>query len=144
MNKKAFCTKGIIIFDGYCNLCSGLVQFLIKRDSKDCFRFISLQSESAKQILSPFRILSDYSESIILIADDKIHTKSDAVLKIASLLGGFWVLFSVFKIVPGFIRDYFYDLIAKHRYKWFGKKKNCFIPTESQQHKFDFGGLLHK
>jgi len=136
--------KAILIFDGYCNLCSGLVQFIIKRDKKDFFRFVALQSDKASQILLPFNLPLNYSDSVILILGDKIFLKSDAVLKITPKLGGFWFLFSALKIIPKPIRDFFYDLIAKHRYKWFGMKKNCFIPAENQQHKFYFSEILHK
>jgi len=135
MNQK-ISNKAILIFDGYCNLCSSLVQFIIKRDKKDFFRFVALQSEKASQLLLQFNLPVNYSESVILILDDKIFVRSDAALKIAQKLNGLWFLFSVFKIVPKPIRDFFYDLIAKHRYRIFGKKENCMIPSEENRNKF--------
>lgn len=135
MNQK-ISNNAILIFDGYCNLCSGIVQFIIKRDKKDFFRFVALQSDRASQILLPFNLPLNYSDSVILILDDKVFLKSDAAIKIALKLSGFWFLFSALKIIPKPIRDFFYDLIAKHRYSLFGKKEECMIPSEQNRNKF--------
>lgn len=136
MNQPNIQNKGIIIFDGYCNLCSGLVQFLIKRDTNDYFRFTSLQSNSSKQIFITYQIPINYNESIILLIEKKVYLKSDAVLEIASKLGGIWSLFKVFRIIPKNIRDFLYDLIAKYRYQVFGKKQHCMVFSENYKSKF--------
>ncbi|OFX84338.1 MAG: hypothetical protein A2W99_01060 [Bacteroidetes bacterium GWF2_33_16] len=136
MSQQIFENKGLIIFDGYCNLCSSLVHFIIRKDKKDFFRFVALQSESIKHITLPFNLPSNYSESIILIIDDKIFFKSDAVLKIAAKLGGTCSILPGLRIIPKPIRDFLYDLIAKYRYKLFGKKNKCVIPTDNLKHKF--------
>jgi len=128
--------KNYIIFDGICNLCNESVQFLIMLDKKDMFRFIPLQSEKAKQIISCFEENNKISDTIILIQDNKLFVKSDAVLYIAKLLGYPWKFFYFLKFVPKFIRDWIYELIAKNRYQWFGKKSACMIPTNDIKSKF--------
>ncbi|MGE0089555.1 MAG: thiol-disulfide oxidoreductase DCC family protein [Bacteroidales bacterium] len=128
--------KSIIIFDGYCNLCSGLVRFLIKQDKKDNFRFVSLQSDRTRELLSPFNIPEKIDETVILLNENKIYLKSDAVLKIASIIGGVWIIFKPAQLIPKQIRDFIYDRIAKNRYRIFGKKQNCTIGMEDYNYKF--------
>lgn len=136
MNQVNIQNKGIIIFDGYCNLCSGLVNFLIKIDKKDYFRFAPLQSDWTRRILASHAISINYNESIILLIENKIFLKSDAVLEIISKLTGFWHFFKVFRIIPKPIRDYLYDFVAKYRYRIFGKKQTCMVGTEINRYKF--------
>jgi len=136
MNQQNIQHKGLIIFDGYCNLCSGLVQFLINRDKKDYFRFLSLQSDLTQKILASHKIPVNYNESIILIIENKLFFKSDAVLKITDKLGRFWVIFKVLRIIPKPMRDFLYDLVAKYRYKIFGKKQICMVSSENYRYKF--------
>lgn len=125
----------IIFFDGVCNLCNNSVQFIIKRDKKNKFKFASLQSSFAKNNLSK-HIDVDKLESIVLLNEDKLYTKSAAALLIARELSGMWPIFYVFIIIPPFIRDWFYNIIAKNRYRIFGKKDSCMIPSPAFTEKF--------
>ena len=125
----------IIFFDGVCNLCNNSVQFIIKRDKKNKFKFASLQSSFAKSNLSK-HIDVDKLESIVLLNEDKLYSKSTAALLIARELSGMWPMFYVFIIIPSFIRDWFYNVIAKNRYRIFGKKDSCMIPSPAFKEKF--------
>lgn len=127
----------IILFDGVCNLCNGAVQFVIKRDQKDLFRFAALQSEIGQQLVKERGIDTETIDSIILIEPNvAYYTKSTAALKIAEDLNGLWSLLSIFLWVPEGIRNIVYDFIAKNRYKWYGKKQECMIPTPDLKNKF--------
>jgi predicted DCC family thiol-disulfide oxidoreductase YuxK len=119
----------IILFDDFCNLCSGSVQFIIKHDPKRIFRFASLQSEFGKKVLEQFHLPANELNSFILLENGKIYTRSTAALRVTKKLKGFWKLLYGFIIVPPFIRDAVYTLIANNRYKWFGKKETCWLPT---------------
>ncbi len=126
----------IILFDGVCNLCNSSVVFAIKRDKSDVFRFAALQSEVGEKLVSKFNIDTSKTDSIILIDDEKYYEKSSAALRIAKHLSGGWPLLYFFIIIPKFIRDSVYNFIAKNRYKWYGKKESCMIPTPELQAKF--------
>lgn len=129
--------KKIILFDGVCNLCDSAVQFIIKHDKNDVFRFISLQSELGQEITAYLGIDSRNLDSIILYQPGyAYYHKSQAVFEIAKELGGIYSLISVFSFLPISITDYMYDYIAKNRYKWYGKKESCLIPTKELQSKF--------
>ena len=129
--------KKIILFDGVCNLCNGSVQFVIKRDKKDVFRYAAIQSEVGEQLITERHIDTNQVDSIILIEPGVAYfTKSDAALEIAGELGGLWKLTSVFKWIPKSIRDVIYDFVARNRYKWFGKQESCMIPTPELKAKF--------
>ncbi|MCM5662905.1 thiol-disulfide oxidoreductase DCC family protein [Galbibacter mesophilus] len=130
--------KKIILFDGVCNLCNNSVQFVIKRDTKNVFQFASLQSDIGMKLLAERNIDPNETDSIVLIEPNiAYYTKSDAAIEIAKELGGGWQLLSVFDyILPKSIRDTIYDFIAKNRYKWFGKKEACPLPTPEQKAKF--------
>ncbi len=122
--------KKIILFDGVCNLCNSAINFVIQRDKKDTFRYAALQSEIGKKLIAERNIDITKIDSILLI-DPKLayYHKSTAAIHIAKQLSGFYPLLSVFLILPKFLRDWIYDIIAKNRYKWFGKKESCMIPT---------------
>lgn len=126
----------IILFDGVCSLCNGAVTYIIKRDKKNVFKFAALQSEIGKELVSKFKIDTSKVDSIILIDGEKHYEKSSAALHIAKHLSGAYPLLFGFIIMPEFIRDSFYDYIAKNRYKWFGKKESCMIPTLELKSKF--------
>ena len=128
--------KLIILFDGVCNLCNNSIQFIIKRDKKQHFLFASLQSDAAQDILLQFQLKNSDFDSIIFIENGKIYQKSTAILKISTYLGGLWKLNYGFIIIPKFIRDTIYSFIAKNRYKWFGKKNVCMIPTKELKIRF--------
>mgnify|MGYP000856025301 FL=1 len=126
----------IILFDGVCNLCNDAVQFVIKHDPKEKFRFASLQGNNGQKLLRQFQLPANTFNSFVLIQDGKAYTKSTAALKVASQLKGPIRILNGFSIVPAFIRNAVYDLIAKKRYSWFGKKDSCMIPTPSLQSRF--------
>jgi len=126
----------IILFDGVCNLCNHAVDFIIRRDKNDCFKFGALQDNATKTILKEYKINLDYIDSIILIRGDQVFYKSQAALEVARNLGGAWPVLYIFSILPVFIRDPIYDWIAINRYRWFGKKEICRIPTTKEKLKF--------
>lgn len=128
--------NAIVLFDGVCNFCNSSVNFFIERDSKKYFKFAPLQSEIADELSLKYGIDRENVDSIILVEDDKAYTYSTAALKITKNLDGIWSLGYVFIIVPKFIRDLFYKLIAKNRYKIFGKKDVCMIPTPELKERF--------
>ena len=129
-------THPIILFDGICNLCNGAVQFVIKHDPEAMFHFASLQSEAGQTLLQQYNLPKNNFSSFVLIDDDKAYTKSTAALKVAKRLNGGVKLLYGFIIVPPFIRNAVYNTIAKNRYKWFGKKNECMIPTPALQSRF--------
>ncbi|WP_457611580.1 thiol-disulfide oxidoreductase DCC family protein [Lutibacter sp.] len=131
-----FNNKLIILFDGVCNLCNSSVNFIIKHDTKEQFLFASLQSDAAKEILLQFSTKKLALDSIILIQDSNIYEKSSAALQISKHLNGGYKLLYGFIIIPQFIRDWVYDIIAENRYKWFGKKEKCMIPTSEIRNRF--------
>lgn len=129
--------KKIILFDGVCNLCDAAVQFIIKHDKKDIFRFIALQSDLGQEIIKHIGIDTKNIDSIILYQPGiAYYYKSEAVLEIAKSLGGIFYLGTLFSIFPTSLNNNVYDYIAKNRYKWYGKKESCLIPTKELQAKF--------
>ena len=128
--------SGVILFDGVCNLCNGSVNFIIDRDKKGKFQFASLQSIEGKELLKSFDLPEDLYESIILIQDGVLRKKSTAILHICRHLDGFWPMLFGFIILPTFIRDLAYDIIAKNRYRWFGRSESCRIPTPELRKRF--------
>ena len=129
--------KKIILFDGVCNLCSSAVQFIIEHDKKDIFRFVSLQSDLGQEITTYLGISNANLNSIILYQPGyAYYFKSQAVFEIAKELGGIYSISTIFSILPNSITDCLYDYIAKNRYKWYGKKEICMIPTKDLQAKF--------
>lgn len=119
----------IVLFDGVCNLCNSTVLWIIQHDPKQQFRFASLQGDYGQQVLQRFHLPPDALNSFILLKDDQIYTKSTGALKVAKALSGLWPLLYICIIIPPFIRNGVYDLIAKNRYRWFGKKESCAIPS---------------
>lgn len=127
----------IILFDGVCNLCNSSVQYVIKRDKGNVYRFAALQSEIGKKLVEERGIDTSQVDSIILIEPGvAYYTKSTAALKIAQSFGGVWQVVSVFEWIPEKIRDWVYDYIAQNRYKWYGRKDACMIPTPELKSKF--------
>ncbi len=124
------------MFDGICNFCNDSVNFIIKRDADAVFKFTPLQSDITKEILSSFRMNTVDFDSIVLYEDGKIYVRSTAALRIVKRMNGFWKLLYVFIIVPPFIRDIVYNLVAKNRYQWFGKKDQCMIPSAEIKNRF--------
>jgi predicted DCC family thiol-disulfide oxidoreductase YuxK len=130
--------KQIILFDGVCNFCSFWVNFVIKRDKKDAFRFAALQSEKAQEITSRFNINISKPDTFILIADNKFFTKSTAALMVCKELNGLLKILFPLIILPKLLRDFIYDLVAKNRYKLFGKRDTCRVPTDEEKKRFLF------
>ncbi|SNT24598.1 Predicted thiol-disulfide oxidoreductase YuxK, DCC family [Ekhidna lutea] len=128
--------KPIIFFDGVCNLCNSSVLFVIKRDPKEKFLFASLQSKYAQENLPSTFTGEDSIQSIVLKQRSGIKTKSSAALTIAKNISGGWPIMYAFIIIPKFLRDWVYDIIAKNRYKWFGKKDQCMIPSPELKSRF--------
>lgn len=128
--------KILVLFDGVCNLCNASVQFIIRRDRHDRFRFASLQSDAARAILQRFHVAPESMHSVIVIDGDRAYERSDAALHIAARLGGIWRLLSFLRIVPRPLRDLLYNWIARHRYSWFGKRNECMIPTPELRSRF--------
>jgi len=129
--------KKIILFDGICNLCNASVQFVIKHDSKDVFRFVSLQSDLGQRILKHIGLDAKHIDSIVLYEPGiAYYYKSAAAVEIAKNLGGFFHIGTLFRLIPNGIRDSLYDYIARNRYKWYGKNDHCSIPTPELKSKF--------
>lgn len=126
----------ILLFDGVCNLCNSIVQFTIKRDPKEKFKFASLQSESGQALLKKFGLPTNDFDSFVFINGDKYFLKSSAGLHVLKELGGLWKLFYVFIIFPRPLRDFIYNIIAKTRYKIFGKRHTCMVPTPRLKQRF--------
>ncbi|MCB0444475.1 MAG: DCC1-like thiol-disulfide oxidoreductase family protein [Gelidibacter sp.] len=129
--------KQLILFDGVCNLCDASVQYIIKHDKNEVFMFTALQSQVGMEIIKKFNIDTTKIDSILLYSEKNgIFYKSTAALKIASKLEFPINLMAVFLIIPAFIRNWVYNFIAKNRYKWYGKKEACMIPTPELKSKF--------
>lgn len=129
--------KKIILFDGVCNLCNNAVNFIIERDKKDVFRFASLQSDIGQKLISERGIDTETMDSMVLIEPGvAYYQKSTAALEISKDLGGAYSMIGYFSVLPEGFRDGIYNLMAKNRYKWFGKKDACMIPTPELKAKF--------
>lgn len=126
----------IILFDGVCNFCNYWVTFAIKRDRKNKLKFTPLQGETAKQLLPQFHINPSSLSSVIFIDNGKAYTQSSAAIQICKHLDGGWKLFYALIIIPKFMRDGLYNIMARNRYKWFGKKESCMIPTPELKERF--------
>jgi predicted DCC family thiol-disulfide oxidoreductase YuxK len=128
--------KRIIFFDGECNLCNRSVQVVLKNDPHKKFRFASLQSAYAVSYLKSYGTAPFKSETFIVVENGQIFERSTAALRVAKQLKGLWPLLYVFIIVPRFIRDSIYNIIAKNRYKWFGSTNSCWLPTPAYSDRF--------
>lgn len=129
--------KKIILFDGVCNLCDASVQFIIKNDKNDVFRFVAIQSELGQQIINYLGIDTSKTDSIILYEPGiAYYFKAEAALRIAKELRSWHSILYIFIHIPNFIKNGIYDFIAKNRYKWYGKKEACMIPTPELKAKF--------
>ncbi|GGI11426.1 thiol-disulfide oxidoreductase DCC family protein [Gottfriedia solisilvae] len=127
--------KPIILFDGVCNFCNSAVQFIIKHDKQGIFQFASLQSSIGKELIETNPALKDI-DSVILLQNGIIKTESTAALHISKKLNGWPKFFYIFIIIPAPIRNYFYQLFASNRYRFFGKSETCMIPTKEIRDRF--------
>lgn len=129
--------KQLILFDGVCNLCNSSVLYVIKHDKNNVFMFAPLQSEAGKEIIEKYNIDTLKTDSILLYSEaNGLSIKSSAALHIAKRLGFPRNLMTIFFIIPSFIRNWVYDFVARNRYKWYGKKESCMIPTPELTAKF--------
>ena len=126
----------IIIFDGVCNFCHRSVNFIIKYDHDDKFIFVPMQSPIAQKLIAKYHFETYQCDSLILIKNEISYTRSDAIIQIIRELDGYWRMIVILNIIPKPIRDYFYTLFSKHRYRLFGKKENCPIPNAEVRNKF--------
>lgn len=126
----------IILFDGVCNLCNSSVNFIIDRDKKNIFKFAALQSEKGQKFLNKFGMDQNDFDSVVLVDENKFYSKSSAALKIVKEFPFLWKALYIFIIIPAPLRNFFYDLVAKNRYNWFGKKDSCRMPSPELKNKF--------
>lgn len=129
-------SQPVILFDGICNLCNKSVQYVIRHDPGSVFKFASLQSETGRNLLNQYALSANDLNSFILIMNGKAYTRSTAALKVAGYLHGPARILYGFIIVPAFIRNAVYNTIARNRYKWFGKKESCMIPSPTLEARF--------
>ncbi len=128
--------RHIVIFDGVCNFCNGAVNFIIKRDPKGLFVFTPMQTELARQLMQKHHIFNVGIDTFLLIRNDRCFVFSTAALEIARDLTGGWFLFNGFRIIPAFMRDFFYKLFARNRYALFGRTEHCMVPSEELKSRF--------
>lgn len=126
----------LLLFDGECNLCHGSVQFVLKRDRAQRFRFAALASTAGRQALAAAGAVPPLPDSMVLLHRGRVHTRSGAALAVARLLPWPWPLWSVFWIVPYPLRDLLYAFVARNRYRWFGKRASCWVPTPALRARF--------
>jgi predicted DCC family thiol-disulfide oxidoreductase YuxK len=126
----------IILFDGVCYLCNDIVNFLIRRDKKKHFRFATLQSDIGQYLLEKHHLPSTNLDTFVLIQDEQCYTQSSAALRVLWKLGGLWRLSYAFIIIPPFLRNYIYQLVAKNRYRLFGKRDECMVPNQDLKDRF--------
>lgn len=126
----------LILFDGVCNLCTKSVQFIVRHDKRETFKFLSIQSDLGRELYRASGLDPDDAQSFALITASQTFTRSDAALQIAVQFGGLWRLFAVFKLLPRGFRDWLYSFIASRRYAWFGRRDSCMIPSEDLRRRF--------
>ena len=126
----------VILFDGVCNFCNGTINWILQHDKKNEFRFATLQSTYGKQVVERFKLTSDYLDTVILIENEKVYLRSQAILRIIKRIGGIYSILGIFSIVPAPILNFFYNIVAKYRYRWFGKRESCMVPDASIKQKF--------
>lgn len=128
--------QDILLFDGVCNLCNSSVNFIIDHDPKGRFRFAALQSDFGQSKLTELGYDTEKFDSLVLLSKGKVYKKSSAALRIAKRLNGLWPLLYIFIIVPPFIRHAVYDIISKNRYRWWGKRDSCRMPSPELKQRF--------
>jgi predicted DCC family thiol-disulfide oxidoreductase YuxK len=134
--EKDLSSHGIILFDGVCNLCNRAVQFIIPRDPNRYFYYAAMQSDAGNQLLNQYHLSTKEINTVILIQNGKLYTKSTAALLVVRKLPGLWSILAIFIVIPRFLRDPIYDWVARNRYKWFGQKTECMMPTPETKTRF--------
>ncbi len=125
--------ESILLFDGHCSLCNTAVDFVLKRDAKKKLLFASIQGSEGQRVLKMYQLPPSYLETLVLVEQGQVYLGSTAALRVARLLGGGWPLFYSLIIIPKGLRDRIYQWIGTHRYKWFGRRASCRIPTASEK-----------
>ena len=128
--------KHIIIFDGVCNFCNGAVSFIIKRDHANKFVFAPMQSPTAQNLIDKYGVENVGFDTFLLIKNNHCYLRTDAALQITGDLTGYWFLFKILKVLPRPLRDYFYRLFARNRYRIFGRTDACVLPNDKVRNKF--------
>ena len=128
--------RNIVIFDGVCVFCNGVVNFIINRDPESIFTFSPMQSEIAQSLIKEHQVSKEILNTLMLIKNGRCYLKTDAILEIAKDISGFWYLFNMFKIIPRSLRDFLYSKFARNRYNLFGKRNSCMVPTENVKNRF--------
>ena len=131
----------LILFDGVCNFCCSWIRFLIRRDPGKRLRFAPLQSFAGQETLRRLGLSADQLTTMILVEGNRHYVKSSAALRIARRMGGLWPLLFLLILMPAPIRDLFYDFFARNRYRWFGKRESCMVPTPDVKERFLEGGV---
>lgn len=136
MQQQSGTSHPVLLFDGVCNLCNGAVQWILLRDRKGVFHFSALQSDTGQALLQQSGFSAKDFDTIVLVDDQRVFTRSDAALEIARRLGGAWSLLYAFKIVPRPLRDAVYNWVARNRYRWFGRREECMLPRPEWKQRF--------
>ncbi|MFK5878541.1 MAG: DCC1-like thiol-disulfide oxidoreductase family protein [Flavobacteriaceae bacterium] len=126
----------LLFFDGVCNLCNSSVKTIVKKDHHQKFKYASIQSDAAKEILLQFDDYNSEIDSIILLNQNQLFYKSSAILRVCKILGSWYNFLLIFWIIPKPIRNWMYDFVAKNRYRWFGKRESCMLPSEELKERF--------
>jgi predicted DCC family thiol-disulfide oxidoreductase YuxK len=136
MERRTGRPQPVLLFDGICNLCNSSVQFILKHEKNSELKFAALQSQFGQELLSQYKLTSPKMNSVILVSDGKVYLASDAVIRVCRFLKFPWNLGSVLIVIPRPLRDFFYKKIAKNRYRWFGKKESCMVPSPGRRSRF--------
>ena len=126
----------ILLFDGHCNLCNAWVQFIVKRNPAKTIRFASLQSKAGRALLDEDKIAQDYLDSLVLIEEERFSVSSSAALRTLSYLSTWESQLKLLLVLPRPLRDLIYRFVARYRYKWFGRREQCMIPTAELNERF--------
>lgn len=131
--------RDVVIFDGICNLCSHSVQFILRHEAKPEIVFASLQSAPGARLLREFNFNPDDAKTFVLISGGEAYVKSAAAIRVARQFRGAWKLLAAFWVIPRPVRDYLYDVVARNRYRWFGRLEACMVPTPELANRFLHG-----
>ena len=126
----------VVIFDGVCKLCTSSISFILRHEAAPVLQFAPLQSEAGKHLMRKFGIDPTQMKTFVVIADGRAYVRSDAAIRVSRFLRGGWNLLGLVKVVPRPIRDYVYDLVARNRYRWFGRHDTCVVPTAELESRF--------
>ena len=126
----------VVIFDGVCNLCAGTVRFIVSHEAEPTLRFVPLQTPLGARLMREHGFDPEDVKTFVLVADGKAYSKSDAAIRITRYFRGPWRALAVMRIVPRFVRDRVYDLVARNRYRWFGRTDACMVPTPELRARF--------